>query len=241
MTDARHAPDDPDAATVAVRCSKLTHDYGATAGSDRSVTALRNVSLEIRANEITALTGPSGSGKSTLLHALAGLLTPTEGTIEFDDTDLTDLSDAERTRLRRREIGFVFQSFHLLPALTARANVALPLVPLGYAKADRRDRATKLLAQVDLGDRATHKPAELSGGERQRVAIARALATEPELVLADEPTGELDTETGQQILNRLAAVADDRTVVLATHDERALEVADRVVRLVDGTVTDDGR
>ncbi|MXV61827.1 ATP-binding cassette domain-containing protein [Natronorubrum sp. JWXQ-INN-674] len=231
---------------VAVRCTDVTHEYGGRSswlGSDagRSVTALRDVSLEIRSNEVVGLTGPSGSGKSTVLHAIAGLVVPTAGTVELLGTDLTTRSETERTRLRRESVGLVFQQFHLLPALSAAANVALPLVQLGYGRRDRRTRARELLEQVGLGDRVDHRPGELSGGEQQRVAIARSLVTDPDVVLADEPTGELDTETGMAILALLVDVADERTVVLATHDERAVDRMHRVVRLLDGEVIDDGR
>lgn len=236
----------PPSAPVTIRCAEVSHEYESNTsrlGSDssRSVTAVRDVSLEIRSGEVVALTGPSGSGKSTILHAMAGLIVPTAGTIELLDTDLTELSNAERTRLRRESVGLIFQQFHLLPALTAASNVALPLVQLGYGRRERRRRADRLLERVGLADRADHRPGELSGGEQQRVAIARALVTDPEIILADEPTGELDTATGMRILDQLVDAADDRTVVLATHDERAVDQMDRVISLLDGTVTDDAR
>ncbi|MFC6716028.1 ABC transporter ATP-binding protein [Natrialbaceae archaeon GCM10025810] len=230
---------------VAVRWANVTHEYGDTtsrfrAAATRTVTALRDVSLEIHAGEVIGLVGPSGSGKSTALHVMGGLLVPTDGRVEVLGTDLTALSTTERTRLRRDRIGFVFQGFHLLPALSARANVALPLVEHGIARRERRRRADEWLDRVGLGDRASHRPSELSGGEQQRVAIARALVTDPDLVLADEPTGELDTETGERVLESLVDVADDRTVVLATHDERAVERAARTITLLDGAIVDDG-
>ena len=234
-------------------CRDVIHEYGGRRGGSssslrpwrwnttaRAVTALQDVSLTVRPGEVIGLAGPSGSGKSTLLHAMAGLLVPTEGTIELNGTTLTSRSRRKRARIRREEIGLVFQRFHLLPSLSARANVAVPLVQLGLSKRQRRARASALLEQVGLEDRETHRPGKLSGGEQQRVAIARALATDPDVVLADEPTGELDTETGQRVLELLTDVAGERTVVLASHDEHALDVADRVVHLHDGRVVTDG-
>ncbi|MDQ2052628.1 ABC transporter ATP-binding protein [Natronolimnohabitans sp. A-GB9] len=204
------------------------------------VSALENVSIAIEAGEIVGLAGPSGSGKSTLLHLLAGLELPTGGTVTFQGTDLETLSRRRRTRLRLEHVGIVFQHFHLLESLSARANVALPLVELGVGKRERRRRATQLLERMGLGDRIDHRPGELSGGEQQRVAIARALVTDPTLVVADEPTGELDTETGRRILDEFERIAEDRAVVLASHDRPTLEIADRLVRLKDGTVREDG-
>jgi putative ABC transport system ATP-binding protein len=172
------------------------------------------------------------------LHLLAGLDTPTTGTVSFDGTDLSSLSDRARTRHRLDHVGIVFQHFHLLESLSARANVALPLVELGRPKGERRERATELLEAMGLGDRITHRPTQLSGGEQQRVAIARALVTEPDLVIADEPTGELDTETGKRVLKRFRAVASDlnTAVVIASHDEPTLAIADRLVRMRDGRI-----
>ncbi|OLZ40007.1 ABC transporter ATP-binding protein [Natrinema saccharevitans] len=238
----RDRTDDRESAT-AVRLADVTHEYGGTggrlrSGGDRTVTALRGVTFDVPRGAIVGLEGPSGSGKSTILHAVAGLLVPTEGRVEVAGTDLTVLSDAERTRLRRRHIGIVFQRFYLLPSLSARANVALPLVQAGVPRADRRDRAESLLEAVGLGDRATHLPGELSGGERQRVAIARALSTDPDVIVADEPTGELDTATGRTVLELLTDVGRDRAVIVASHDEATLSVADRIVALRDGRVDD---
>jgi len=203
-----------------------------------TVTALSNIDLQIERGEIVGCAGPSGSGKSTLLHLLAGLDTPTTGTVSFDGTDLSSLSDRARTRHRLDHVGIVFQHFHLLESLSARANVALPLVELGRPKGERRERATELLEAMGLGDRITHRPTQLSGGEQQRVAIARALVTEPDLVIADEPTGELDTETGKRVLKRFRAVASDlnTAVVIASHDEPTLAIADRLVRMRDGRI-----
>jgi len=229
--------------TTAVRLEGVTHQYGSSGGrlrssDERTVTALRNVSFDVAMGSIVGLEGPSGSGKSTILHAVAGLLVPTDGRVRLCGTDLTALSDAERTRMRRRHIGIVFQRFHLLPSLSARANVALPLVQAGISRSDRRARATTLLEAVGLGDRTTHLPGELSGGERQRVAIARALSTDPDVIVADEPTGELDTATGTDVLELLTDIGRDRAVVVASHDAATLSVADRVITLRDGRVND---
>ncbi|MFB1065806.1 ABC transporter ATP-binding protein [Natrinema sp. CBA1119] len=229
--------------TTAVRLEGVTHRYGSSggrfrSGDERTVTALRDVSFDVPTGTIVGLEGPSGSGKSTILHAVAGLLVPTEGSVELRDTDLAALSDGERTRMRRHHIGIVFQRFHLLPSLSARANVALPLVQAGVPRSDRRERATDLLEAVGLGDRTTHLPGELSGGERQRVAIARALSTDPDVIVADEPTGELDTATGGDVLELLTDIGRDRAVLVASHDAATLSVADRVITLRDGRVDD---
>jgi putative ABC transport system ATP-binding protein len=225
-------------ATVA--CDDVTRTYeGHGRNSKTSVTALDGVTLTVTAGELVGVSGPSGSGKSTLLHLLAALDTPTTGTVKVADADTATLSDRERAHLRLTSIGVVFQRFHLLSGLSARANVALPLVELGVSKADRRARASTLLERVGLGDRITHTPAELSGGEQQRVAVARALATEPDVVVADEPTGELDTETGSQILDLFTdAAADGAAVVVASHDQPTIDHMDRVIRLRDGVRID---
>ncbi|SMP12827.1 ABC transporter ATP-binding protein [Halobellus salinus] len=202
-----------------------------------TVTAVADVSVAITPGELVGLAGPSGSGKSTLLHLLAGLDTPTSGTVTLAGVETSSVSSRRRTRLRLANVGIVFQHFHLLPSLSARGNVAAPLIETGRSKRERRRRAEALLEQVGLGDRVQHKPGELSGGEQQRVAVARALATDPALVIADEPTGELDTETGAQVLNLLAEVATDRAVVVASHDQQALDRTTRLLRLRDGRVT----
>lgn len=235
-------------APLIVGCESVTRTYtrGGSTGffgssSDRpTVTALDDVTLSIHRGEIVGLAGPSGSGKSTLLHLLAALDTPTEGTVQVDGHDTAALSSRERTRLRLSTVGIVFQRFHLLPALSAQSNVALPLVEQGLGKQARHNRAMTLLEQVGLADRATHKPGELSGGEQQRVAIARALVTDPPLLIADEPTGELDTETAASILDLFGEFADDRAVVIASHDEPTLAIADRRINLEDGRVKTDG-
>ncbi|ARS91552.1 ABC transporter ATP-binding protein [Natrarchaeobaculum aegyptiacum] len=234
------------ASRAPVSLERVTHEYGTGGGRfgrgpERTVTALDGVSLSVDPGEIVGLEGPSGSGKSTIIHAVAGLLVPTTGSVRLLETDLTALTDRERTRVRRRHVGIVFQRFHLLPSLSARANVALPLVQAGVPRRRRRERASELLATVGLADRTTHLPSELSGGERQRVAIARALATDPDVLVADEPTGELDTETGRDVLELLTALGEERAVLVASHDADTLAVADRVVTLRDGRVVDDGR
>jgi len=247
-TSASQTSSDTAAGTIA-ECTNVTRTYtrGSATGffgsgeSNRpTVTALENVSLSIHRGEIVGLAGPSGSGKSTLLHLLAALDVPTEGTVTVDGRETDTLSSRARTRLRLSTVGIVFQRFHLLPALSAKSNVALPLVEQGVGKQDRHERATRLLEHVGLGDRATHKPGELSGGEQQRVAIARALVTDPALVIADEPTGELDTETAASILGVFEELADDRAVVIASHDKPTLDIADRRIDLKDGRLVTNG-
>ena len=216
----------------------MTKEYDRSGADAPTVRALDGVTLTVPERGITGIAGPSGSGKSTLLHLLAALDSPTDGRVLFDGTDTATLSSTERTRLRLESVGMVFQAFHLLPSLSARANVAVPLVEAGWSKRRRRERAESLLASVGLGDRVDHRPGQLSGGERQRVAIARALAADPRLIIADEPTGELDTDTGATVLDVLSEFADDRAIVLASHDDWALARADRVVQLRDGTRID---
>lgn len=201
-----------------------------------SVTALFNVSVTIEPGEIVAIAGPSGSGKSTLLHLLAGLVTPSDGDVYVDGTNIATLSRQERRLLRLETIGIVFQHFHLLDSLSARSNVAAPLVELGIPRRMRRTKAAELLADVGLDDRITHRPTELSGGEQQRVAIARALVSDPSLLIADEPTGELDTATGETILELFQDLAHNRAVVIASHDQQVLDFADRVIYLHDGEI-----
>ncbi len=201
------------------------------------VHAIDGVTLSIRRGAYTAVMGPSGSGKSTLLNLIGCLDTPTEGTIRVNDREVTALSDNERTTVRGQEVGFVFQTFNLMPRLTARENVALPLIFQGVSRSERRDRANELLYKVGLRGREDHRPNELSGGQRQRVAIARALANDPAIVLADEPTGNLDTETGQQIMALFEELNDDgHTILMVTHERDIAEHAERVVHILDGTV-----
>ncbi|MFI6286130.1 ABC transporter ATP-binding protein [Streptomyces sp. NPDC051018] len=203
---------------------------------DATVTALDRVTLGFPRGTFTAVMGPSGSGKSTLLQCAAGLDRPTSGSVTVGDTELTELSQTRLTLLRRDRIGFVFQSFNLLPSLTAEQNVALPLRLAG--RRPSRARVREVLDRVGLGDRARHRPAELSGGQQQRVALARALITRPEVLFGDEPTGALDTGTSREVLTMLRTMADTegRTLVMVTHDPVAASCADRVVFLVDGRV-----
>jgi putative ABC transport system ATP-binding protein len=203
-------------------------------GGGRSVTILDGVTLEVADGEVLAVTGPSGSGKSTLLGLIAGLDRPTSGSIAVDGVDITRLDEDALARLRRNTIGFVFQSFHLIPTLTAAENVAVPLELAGHA--DVSTRAGDLLDAVGLGARAHHYPAQLSGGEQQRVALARAVSLRPRLLLADEPTGNLDSATGEQIVELLLGLRKESgaTLVLVTHDHALTRHADRVVRLRDG-------
>lgn len=200
---------------------------------DERVHALRGVDVVVATGEFLAITGPSGSGKSTLLHAIGGLDRPDEGEVWIEGRALSSLPDEELALIRRRRLGFVLQFFNLLPTLSAAENVAFPLLLDGVS--DALERAGACLDTVGLAPRADHRPAQLSGGEQQRVALARALVTQPALVLADEPTGNLDSATGEDILKLLRRTADEgQTIVMVTHDERSASYADRMVRLVDG-------
>jgi len=203
------------------------------------VRALRGLDLEIAEGEIVAIMGPSGSGKSTLMHILGALDTPTHGTATIDGADLAELREGQLVALRGKKVGFVFQTFNLIQTLSALQNVELPMIFQGISRSERTRRAKDLLTRVGLADRIRHKPNELSGGERQRVAIARALANDPEIILADEPTGNLDTESGSAILALLKGLSesDGKTVILVTHDPEAAEIAHRVIRLRDGCVS----
>ena len=204
------------------------------------VTALRNVSLRIAPGEYMGVVGQSGCGKSTLLHVLGVVDVPTKGEVLFQDREVGSLSDADRSRLRLREIGFVFQRFFLLPMLTAWENVELPQAEAGSGRAERRERTRKLLEYVGLADRASHRPSELSGGEMQRVAIARALANRPRLLLADEPTGELDAATGDQIISLIDRLhAEGMAVVVVTHDPVIAARAHRLLRMRDGQIVEE--
>lgn len=203
---------------------------------EKSVRALNDISFSAETGEFVTVVGPSGSGKSTLLMLLGLLDTPTDGRITFRGTDVSTFSRRERTRIRKETIGFVFQSYGLLPALTALENVATPRL-LDSDTTETERRARRLLELVGLGDRLHHYPNELSGGQQQRVAVARALVNEPSVVLADEPTGNLDRETGEQVLTELLeAIDDDVSVIAVTHDEYVAGLSDRAVRLVDGNV-----
>jgi putative ABC transport system ATP-binding protein len=227
----------PDAA-VAARVSHLTKTYGI---GETQVIALNDVSLDLLAGEFTAVMGPSGSGKSTLMHCLAALDTADSGSVMIGDQELTVLKDKALTRLRRDEIGFVFQSYNLVPTLTARENILLPLAIAGRSP----DRAwyDSVIATVGLADRLHHKPKELSGGQQQRVAIARALVSQPRIVFADEPTGNLDSKSGAEVLELLRSSVDDhgQTVVIVTHDPVAAAYTDRVIFLADGRIVEELR
>jgi putative ABC transport system ATP-binding protein len=230
------APIEAPAVAAAVSATALSRSYGA---GDSAVHALRGVSLEVPAGQFTAVMGPSGSGKSTLMHLLAGLDVPTAGSVHVGGQDITRMSDRQLTRLRREHIGFIFQSFNLLPTLSAEENIVLPLAIAGR----RPDAETleTLLSRVGLRERRDHKPAQLSGGQQQRVAVARALVTEPTVLFADEPTGNLDSAAGAGVLRLLrdAVDLDGQTTVMVTHDPRAAAIADRVLFLADGRIVDD--
>ena len=204
----------------------------------RVVQALRGVSLRIEQGEVVAIVGPSGSGKTTLLGLLGGLDVATSGRIVLSGVDITSLSENRLAEIRNRKIGFVFQSFNLIPTLTAVENVGLPIQFARGPKADPAKRATELLTAIGLADRLTHKPTQLSGGEQQRVAIARALANDPAIILADEPTGNLDSVTGERIMRQLLDLRANlgKTVVLVTHDPAIAARADRIIHLRDGLV-----
>jgi putative ABC transport system ATP-binding protein len=220
---------------VAIRARRLSKVYGE---GETAVHALADVDLEVWRGEMVAIMGPSGSGKSTLLHLIGALDTPTNGTVSIARRRFDNLNDVELTLLRREKIGFVFQFFNLLPALTAKENVVLPALIAGNRDRLVHDRAEELLARVGLAERADHLPAELSGGEQQRVSIARALLMDPELVLADEPTGNLDTTSSAEVLRLLRELnrKEGHTIVLVTHDPGAASMAGRVVFLRDGRI-----
>jgi putative ABC transport system ATP-binding protein len=219
-----------------VIATDLSRRYGE---GEASVDALRGVSLSVGTGELVAVMGPSGSGKSTLMHLLAALDKPTSGTIQIAGQEVESLSDREVTLLRREHIGFVFQFFNLLPMLTAEENIVLPLTIAG--EKPEREWREELLKTVGLADRRTHRPAELSGGQQQRVAIARALIARPTVVFADEPTGNLDSKTGSEILELLRHSVEElgQTTVMVTHDPRAAAIADRVLFLADGLIVRD--
>lgn len=202
-----------------------------------AVTALRDAHVRMNRGDYVSIVGPSGSGKSTLLLMLGGMLSPTHGRVFVDGASLYDMTPNERAAFRKKNIGFVFQTFNLVPYLTALENVQIPLFLAGKDEAVQRDRATELLERVGLGDRLDHKPSELSVGQQQRVALARVLANDPVVILADEPTGNLDPETGRQVIDFFDELNDEgRTIVMVTHDPRAAERARTTLRLVEGTV-----
>jgi putative ABC transport system ATP-binding protein len=207
----------------------------------KSVAALANVTLQIGKGDFVAVIGPSGSGKSTFLHLLGGMLSPTEGKVRIENESLYDLTSDQRSALRKKKIGFVFQTFNLVPYLTALENVQVPLVLAGLGEEEQKRRAESLLGRVGLSDRLDHKPRELSVGQQQRVALARMLANDPALILADEPTGNLDPETSASIMDFLVELnGEGRTIVMVTHDLRVAGRAKRALRLVNGSIQADG-
>ncbi|OON73038.1 ABC transporter ATP-binding protein [Streptomyces tsukubensis] len=225
-------------AAVAARARQVVKAYGA---GETRVVALDGVDVDIMAGQFTAIMGPSGSGKSTLMHCLAGLDTVTSGEIRLADTEITGLKDKKLTRLRRDRVGFIFQSYNLLPTLNAIENITLPMDIAGRKPA--REWLERVVETVGLAGRLKHRPTELSGGQQQRVAVARALAARPEIIFGDEPTGNLDSRAGAEILGFLRASVDDlgQTMVMVTHDPVAASYADRVLYLADGSVVDEMR
>ncbi len=220
---------------ISVRNLKKIYQMGVNV-----VNALQGVDLDINKNEYVALMGPSGSGKSTLMNLIGCLDTPTSGDYILNGINVSTMADGELAEVRNKEIGFVFQTFNLLPRLSALENVALPLVYAGMGKSERLDKARHVLEAVGLGDRTHHKPNELSGGQRQRVAVARALVNDPSIILADEPTGNLDSKTSYEIIGLFEQIHDaGNTIVLVTHEPDIAEYAHRIVRLIDGMVSSD--
>jgi putative ABC transport system ATP-binding protein len=221
-----------------ITTENLTKVYGK---GETAVTALDHVNIQVKAGEFVAVMGPSGCGKSTLLHLLGGLDRPSEGGVSIDGTAIADMKDDDLTRLRRRKMGFVFQFYNLIPVLNAVENAALPVTLDGVKPAEAKNRAAEWLQRFGLGDRLASRPDQLSGGQQQRVAVARALVAEPALILADEPTGNLDTRSGDEIAGLLRQVTKEygRTVVMVTHDPRIAAYADRIIFLKDGKVVDE--
>lgn len=204
------------------------------------IQALKNINLSIRKNEFVAIVGPSGSGKTTLMNMLGCLDTPTSGTYILDNVEVSSLTDDELAEIRNQKIGFVFQNFNLIQKLTAIENVELPLIYMGVKSSERLKRAKSALEKVGLGDRLHHKPNELSGGQQQRVAIARALINNPPIIFADEPTGNLDSKSGEEIMNLLKELhKNGNTIVLITHDNDIANQADRIIRISDGSIVED--
>ncbi|MFW5748237.1 MAG: ABC transporter ATP-binding protein [Chloroflexota bacterium] len=223
---------------IVLRATELTKSFKS---GEVAVQALRGVSFEIQRGEFLGIVGPSGSGKSTLLGLISGLDVPTSGSVEVDGVDITRVSERRLTRIRNEKIGFVFQSFNLIPTLTALENVALPVQFAANRQFNPNKRARQLLEMLGMGDRLKHRPTQLSGGQQQRVAIARALANSPSIVVGDEPTGNLDTESSGVVLDALRRVQRElnTTVILVTHDPGVAEQVDRLITLVDGQITND--
>lgn len=222
-----------------IEIRQITRDFPL---GNEVVKVLKGIDLDIDRGEYVAIMGPSGSGKSTLMNLLGCLDTPTSGTYILNGKDASQMGDDELAEIRNKEIGFVFQTFNLLPRTTALENVALPMIYAGYSKTDRKKRAEEVLTNVGLGDRMDHKPNQLSGGQRQRVAVGRALVNKPSIILADEPTGNLDSKTSLEIMNLFDEIhAAGNTVILVTHEEEVAEHAHRIIRLRDGIIESDER
>ncbi len=221
-----------------IHTESLTKSY---AGADAPIHALNQINLNVVEGQFLAIMGPSGSGKSTLLYLLGGLDRPSSGKVWLRDADITILNDDALSRLRRESLGFVFQFFNLIPVLTARENVAMPLILDGVVRTEALKRADESLSRVGLADRATHRPSELSGGQQQRVALARALIAKPAVILADEPTGNLDSRSSDEVIQMLRQTVDKfgQTMILVTHDARVAAYADRIIFLKDGKLVDD--
>lgn len=225
--------------TPIIDIKAITRDF--QLGSE-TVNVLKGIDLLINKGEYVALMGPSGSGKSTLMNILGCLDTPTSGSYILNGKQVSEMPDDELAGIRNKEIGFVFQTFNLMPRTTALDNVALPMVYAGFSKSERNERATEVLTQVDLADRMDHKPNQLSGGQRQRVAVGRALVNKPSIILADEPTGNLDSKTSVEIMKLFGEIhANGNTVILVTHEEDIADHAHRIIRLRDGVIENDSR
>jgi putative ABC transport system ATP-binding protein len=234
MTALAYADELPMAETKAlIQLEEITKTYDS---GENAVQALRGVDVAIQQGEFVSIIGPSGSGKSTLMHILGCLDTPTSGKYWLDGEDVAEMSNRELAKVRNKNIGFVFQTFNLLPRATILKNVELPLLYAGFGREDRRERAMQALERVGLGNRSKHRPNELSGGQRQRVAIARALVNNPSLILADEPTGNLDQKTGSEIIDIFEALAGEETIVLVTHDPAIATRTHRRIKIVDGRI-----
>ncbi|MBI5148315.1 ABC transporter ATP-binding protein [Candidatus Pacearchaeota archaeon] len=219
-----------------IRLQEVRKRYGM---GDAEVLALRDVSLNIKQGDFVAILGPSGSGKSTLMNIVGCLDVPTDGSVFLDDVDIGSLHESDLAKVRGKKVGFVFQSFNLIPTLTALENVMLPMTFQGAPREEREKRATELLKSIGLGERLSHLPSQLSGGEQQRVAIARALVNDPEIILADEPTGNLDSARGREVLNTLQQLnKQGKTIIIVTHDTELAKFARKIVRIKDGSITE---